>query len=71
MFLKIKEKDEIYTVPFPTNIPDPSLVVIGTPESGQSLSPLCINCKRPSKKFSAEVGGDTDDTEQAIPSTEQ
>jgi hypothetical protein len=51
MFLKIKEKDEIYTVPFPTNIPDPSLVVIGTPESGQSLSPLCINCKRPSKKF--------------------
>lgn len=29
-----------YTIPFPTNIPNPNLVIIGTPESGKSLT-LC------------------------------
>ena len=36
-----KKKTEIeYTIPFPTDIPNPNLVIIGTPESGISL-PLC------------------------------
>jgi len=36
-----KKRTEMeYTIPFPTNIPNPNLVIIGTPESGKSLT-LC------------------------------
>ena len=49
---KIKEKfinrksmkqDEKYTVPFPMDISNPNLVVIGTPGSGKCRMPLRIN----------------------------
>ena len=39
---KSKKHDEKYTVPFPTDIPNPSLVVFGTPGSGKCRMPLRI-----------------------------
>ena len=38
----INRKMKKYTVPFPTDIPNPSLVVIGTPGSGKCRMPLRI-----------------------------
>lgn len=40
---KSKKPNEKYTVPFPTDIPNPNIVVIGTSGSGKCRMPLRIN----------------------------
>lgn len=40
---KSKKHDEKYTVPFPTDIPNPNIVVFGTHGSGKCRMPLRVN----------------------------
>lgn len=42
---KSKKHDEKYTVPFPTDIPNPNIVVFGTHGSGKCRMPLRVNAQ--------------------------
>lgn len=42
---KSKKHDEKYIVPFPTDIPNPNIVVFGTHGSGKCRMPLRVNAQ--------------------------